>query len=55
MWKLVAPHQITPHLKPEDFWDVMPCSTLQQVHAGYFLGLFLDPKNGGVMFLQNFG
>jgi hypothetical protein len=25
------------------------------LHAGFFLGLFLDPEDGGEVFLQNVG
>jgi hypothetical protein len=33
--------------KSSIFWDITPCSLL----AGFLLGLFFDPEDGGDMFL----
>jgi hypothetical protein len=43
-------------LKSTIFWDITPCSLLVTCfYAGFFLGLFFDPEDGGDMFLRNVG
>jgi hypothetical protein len=52
------------------FWDITPCSPLKVnrrfggiyslllatcFYAGFLLGLFFDPEDGGDMFLRNVG
>jgi hypothetical protein len=37
-------------MKGYNFWDKKPYS-----HAGFLLGLFLNPEDGGYMFLRNIG
>jgi hypothetical protein len=43
------------------FWDMTPCSPLNaggkqsSAHAGFLFDLFLDPEDGGDMFLRNIG
>jgi hypothetical protein len=50
------------------FWDITPCSPLKFdrrigekyriatcLHAGFSLGLFFDPEDGGGIFLLNIG
>jgi hypothetical protein len=54
-------------MKSTIFWDITPCSPLkvnrrfggihrlhQGFHAGFLLGLFSEPEEGGDMFLRNF-
>jgi hypothetical protein len=50
-------------MKSSIFWDITPCSPLKVnrrfvllvacFHAGFLLGLFFDPEDGGDMFLRN--
>jgi hypothetical protein len=52
-------------MKTSIFWDITPCSPLKDnrrfrgallatcFHAGFLLGLFFNPEDGGDMFLQN--
>jgi hypothetical protein len=55
-------------MKSSVLWAIMLCSTLKVnglfggaymfatcFHAGFLLGLFLDPEDGGDMFLRNVG
>jgi hypothetical protein len=36
------------------FWQA-DCSVCYMLHAGFLLGLFFDPEDGGDMFLRNVG
>jgi hypothetical protein len=66
----LSPSNQLPGLKSSIFWDTKPCSPLKAnrlfggaspyllatgIHAGFLLGLFPDPENGGDMFLRNVG
>jgi hypothetical protein len=49
-------------MKNTILWDITPCSPLKVnlllatcLHAGFLLGLFFGPENGGDMFLRNVG
>jgi hypothetical protein len=53
-------------MKSTIFWDITPCSPLsvnqsesgwqaELFHAGFLLGLFFGPEDGGDMFLRNIG
>jgi hypothetical protein len=43
-------------MKSTIFWDITPCSLLATCfQAGFLLGIFLDPEDGGDMFFRNVG
>jgi hypothetical protein len=44
-------------MKSTIFWNITSCSPLLATcfHAGFLLGLFFDPEDGGDMFLRNVG
>jgi hypothetical protein len=39
-------------MKSTIFWDIRVCFATC-FHAGFLLGLFFDPEDGGNMFLRN--
>jgi hypothetical protein len=41
-------------MKSTIFWDIKPCSPLS-VNRRFLLNLFLDPEDGGDVFLRNVG
>jgi hypothetical protein len=54
-------HRVSLLKKSSTFWDITPCGPLKvnsacyMFHAGFLLGLFVDPEDGGDMFVRNFG
>jgi hypothetical protein len=48
-------------MKSAIFWGIMPCSPFEAeplatcFNAGFLLGIFFDPEDGGDIFLRNIG